>query len=67
MNHSLVNRVEAELNQWRSREERFSKLFSFSLSNNRALLKEKLDYYDRGHTLNGDAAFYFTLGVAGRF
>ena len=47
MNNSLVNRVEAELNQWRSREERFSKLFSFSLSNNRALLKEKLDYYDR--------------------
>lgn len=47
MNNSLVNRVEAELNQWRSREERFSKLFSFSLSNNKALLKEKLDYYDR--------------------
>jgi len=36
-----------ELGQWRSREERFSKLFSFGLSNNRALLKEKLEYYDR--------------------
>lgn len=47
MNNSLVNKVEAELNQWRSREERFSKLFSFSLSSNRALHKEKLDYYDR--------------------
>jgi hypothetical protein len=47
MNNSLVNRVEAELNQWRSKEERFSKLFSFSLSSNRALLKEKLNYYDR--------------------
>ncbi len=47
MNNSLVNRVEAELNQWWSREERFSKLFSFNLSSNRALLKEKLDYYDR--------------------
>ena len=47
MNNSLVNRVEAELNQWRSREGRFSKLFSISLSSNRALLKEKLDYYDR--------------------
>jgi hypothetical protein len=47
MNNSLVNRVEAELNQWQSREERFSKLFSFSLSTNRALLKEKLDYFDR--------------------
>lgn len=47
MNNSLVNRVEAELGQWRSREERFSKLFSFSLSTNRVLLKEKLEYYDR--------------------
>lgn len=47
MNNSLINRVEAELNQWRSREERFSKLFSFSLLSNRALLKEKLNYYDR--------------------
>ncbi|MCH5683987.1 hypothetical protein LWM68_06735 [Niabella sp. W65] len=47
MDSSRVNRVEIELNQWRSREERFSKLFSFNLSSNRALLKEKLDYYDR--------------------
>lgn len=36
-----------ELNQWRSREERFSKLFSFSLSTNRALLREKLHHYER--------------------
>lgn len=47
MNSSFVNRVEADLDQWRSREERFSKLFSFSLSSNRALLKEKLEYYER--------------------
>ncbi len=48
MNNQLpINRVETELNQWRSREERFSKLFSFSLSSNKALLKEKLQYYDR--------------------
>jgi len=47
MNNSLINRVEAELNQWRSREERLSKLFSFNLSTNKALLKEKLEYYDR--------------------
>lgn len=46
-NQQPVNRVEMELNQWRSREERFGKLFSFSLSSNRALLKEKLEYYDR--------------------
>lgn len=47
MNNGLINRVEAELNQWRSREERFSKLFSFSLSSNRVLLKKKLEYYER--------------------
>ncbi|MCD0474071.1 hypothetical protein LPB87_06650 [Flavobacterium sp. EDS] len=48
MNESLpVNRVEMELNQWRSREERFSKLFNFSLSNNRSLIKEKLHHYER--------------------
>lgn len=48
MNNQLpVNRVEMELSQWRSREERFSKLFSFNLSSNRALLKEKLQYYER--------------------
>lgn len=48
MNEQLpVNRVEMELSQWRSREERFSKLFSFSLSNNRSLLKEKLHHYER--------------------
>jgi hypothetical protein len=48
MNEQLpVNRVEMELSQWRSREERFSKLFSFSLSNNRSLLKEKLYHYER--------------------
>lgn len=47
MDSSRINKVEIELNQWRSREERFSKLFSFNLSSNRALLKEKLDYYDR--------------------
>lgn len=48
MNNQLpVNRVEMELSQWRSREERFGKLFSFDLSSNRALLKEKLQYYER--------------------
>lgn len=48
MNEQLpVNRVEMELSQWRSREERFSKLFSFSFSNHRSLLKEKLHHYER--------------------
>lgn len=48
MNEQLpVNRVEMELSQWRSREERFSKMFSFSLSSHRSLLKEKLHHYER--------------------
>ena len=48
MNNQLpINRVETELNQWRSREDRFIKLFSFSFSSNKAVLKEKLQYYDR--------------------
>ena len=48
MNEQLpVNRVEMELNQWRSREERFSKVFNFSLSGNRSLVKEKLHHYER--------------------
>ncbi len=46
-NQFAVNRVERELSQWRNREDRFSKLFSFSLSSNKALLKEKLHYYER--------------------
>lgn len=47
MNEQLpVNRVEMELKQWHSREERFSKLFNFSLSNSRSLLKEKLHHYE---------------------
>lgn len=46
-NQFAENRVEMALNQWRNREDRFSKLFSFSLSSNKALLKEKLHYYER--------------------
>jgi len=41
-----VNRVESDLNQWRSREERFGKLFSFDISNDKVFLKEKLNYYE---------------------
>ncbi len=46
-NQLPINRVETDLNQWREREERFSRLFSSGLSSNRALLQEKLRYYDR--------------------
>lgn len=40
-----MNRINTDLNQWHTREERFGKLFSFSLSSNIALAKEKLTYY----------------------
>ncbi|HET7117752.1 MAG TPA: hypothetical protein VFI29_14760 [Hanamia sp.] len=46
-NRFPVNRVETALSQWRSREERFSKMFSLSLSSNKALLKEKLRYFEQ--------------------
>lgn len=41
----MENRVEKELDAWLTRERRFQKLFSFSLGNNRAFLREKLRYY----------------------
>ncbi|RNL88466.1 hypothetical protein ED312_08425 [Sinomicrobium pectinilyticum] len=41
----MENRVENELDEWLTRERRFQKLFSFSLDNNRAFLREKLRYY----------------------
>ena len=28
---------------------------------------QKFDYYERGHTLNGDAVAFFTIGLTGRF
>ena len=46
-NELPLNRVEMEVNRWRSKEERFSKLFSFGLSGNRALMKEKLGYFEQ--------------------
>lgn len=42
-----MNRVEADLAWWHSREERFSKVFSFGLNQNVPLLKEKLRFFDR--------------------
>jgi hypothetical protein len=41
-----TNRIEGELSNWRSREERLGKLFPFDLSNNKALLTEKLRFYE---------------------
>ncbi len=42
-----TNRIEVELTLWRGREDRFSKLFSFDLSNNKALLRSKLHFYEQ--------------------
>ena len=41
-----VNRIENDLNQWRSREERFTSLFPSGIAHSKAFLKEKLNYYD---------------------
>ncbi|MBN9284134.1 MULTISPECIES: hypothetical protein [unclassified Flavobacterium] len=56
------NRIERELSQWKLREGRLEKLLSFSLSSNKALLKEKLIFFDRittryASTLNPDERF----------
>jgi len=44
-----INRVAADLEVWRSREERFEKLFPGTLRNNRPFLQEKLNYLDAIH------------------
>ena len=41
-----VNRVEADLREWKAREEHLAKLFSASPTINSTLLKERLKYYD---------------------
>lgn len=41
-----MNRIEADLLRWKEKEERFSKLFSFEMSSNKALMREKLRYYE---------------------
>jgi hypothetical protein len=32
-----------------------------------AITDQKFDYYERGYTLNGDTAAFFTIGLTGRF
>ena len=41
-----VNRVEADLREWKAREEHLAKLFSASPTISSTLLKERLKYYD---------------------
>lgn len=41
-----VNRIENDLNRWLSKEQRFIKLFSSSISKDNVLLKEKLQYFN---------------------
>jgi hypothetical protein len=51
-----INRVSADLNVWRSREERFEKLFPGTLQHNRPFLKEKLGYLDGIQARYGSSA-----------
>lgn len=41
------NRVEAEVMNWRQKEDRFQKIFSFDMSSNKGLRREQLREYDR--------------------
>lgn len=66
MNGNVVNRIETELNQWRSMEERFTKLLSPNLSSSGTWLKEKLAYYEAvaakySNTINLEERF--ALGI----
>jgi hypothetical protein len=42
----MESRLEAELRQWKEREQRYEKLFSPSVLKSREFLKEKLQHYD---------------------
>jgi hypothetical protein len=44
----------------------FSKAFSLAVEGG-VITDQKLDYYERGYTLNGDAAAFFTVALTGRF
>lgn len=50
MNEQGTNRIEAELLRWKEKEERFAKLFTFEMSSNRALMREKLRDFDAIYT-----------------
>lgn len=47
MSTQEINRVEAEVQEWREREERFLKNFHFDMSTNKALLRKQSRDYDR--------------------
>lgn len=46
MSGEISNRVEAEVLRWKEKEERFSTVFSFAMSTNKALIREKLRDYE---------------------
>lgn len=46
MKEQQTNRVEADLGRWQEKEDKFRKLFTFELSSNKALLREKLVDYE---------------------
>ena len=51
-----VNRVAAELSDWKAREERFEKIFPASLLKDPAFLREKLIFYNHVQAKYGKSA-----------
>ena len=46
MDNKVTDRVREDLEKWLKREQRFQKIFSGPLADNRSFLKEKVKYYD---------------------
>ena len=51
-----MNRVAAELIDWKAREERFEKIFSASILKEPAFLREKLSFYNHVQDQYGKSA-----------
>lgn len=56
MNKNKADRVQEDLEKWLKREQRFQKIFSRPLADNRSFLKEKLKYYDTIKSKYGNVA-----------
>jgi hypothetical protein len=56
MENQKINRVEAEMLALKAEEDRFKKIFSFDMSSNKALLREKLRDYEKISIKYGDTS-----------
>jgi len=52
----IINRIAAELNDWKAREERLEKIFSPSILKDPAFLKEKFSFYNHVQAKYGSSA-----------